>query len=91
MDGEKGSIDFVGNRTECALLVMLKNWGEDYKLVRELNHDKIIEIFGFSSERKMASVLVRKSTGYRLYSKVTMLLLSYFANSIMLLKQDIVI
>jgi hypothetical protein len=26
---------FVGNRTECALLMMLGKWGIDYKVVRE--------------------------------------------------------
>lgn len=28
-------IDFVGNRTECALLMLIKNWGCDYASVRE--------------------------------------------------------
>ena len=41
MEGEKGTIEFVGNRTECALLVMLQKWGEDYRAIRDLNHDKV--------------------------------------------------
>ncbi|GAB4816684.1 hypothetical protein N2152v2_003730 [Parachlorella kessleri] len=69
VEGEKGSVEFVGNRTECALLVMIQKWGEDYKAVRDLYHDKIAEVYGFSSERKMASVLVRNGSGYRLYVK----------------------
>ena len=70
MEGEKGTVEFVGNRTECALLVMIQKWGVDYKAVRDLNHDKVAEVYGFSSERKMASVLVRNDGGYRLYVKV---------------------
>jgi hypothetical protein len=27
-------IEFVGNRTECALLMLTKKWGVDYKQVR---------------------------------------------------------
>ena len=26
--------DFVGNRTDCALLVLMKKWGKDYRTVR---------------------------------------------------------
>ena len=39
MDPNNGKIDFVGNRTECALLVMTRNWGQDYKALRDLHHD----------------------------------------------------
>lgn len=70
MDSEKGTVDFVGNRTECALLVMARKWGQDYKALRDLHSDKVEEVYGFSSERKMASVLVRTAAGYRLYNKV---------------------
>lgn len=30
-------IEFVGNRTECALLMLTKKWGIDYKQVRALH------------------------------------------------------
>ena len=30
-----GVVDFVGNRTECALLVMLRKLGVDYDRVRQ--------------------------------------------------------
>ncbi len=70
VENEKGVIDFVGNRTECALLVMIQKWGEDYRAARELYHDKVAEVYGFSSERKMASVLVKNAACYRLHVKV---------------------
>jgi Ca2+-transporting ATPase len=60
----------VGNRTECALLMMVRGWGRDYKEMRDLHHSKIVEIYNFSSERKMASVLVQHASGrLRLYNK----------------------
>lgn len=38
-DEKTGKIDFVGNRTECALLLMLqKVWGQDYKAMRDMHH-----------------------------------------------------
>lgn len=62
--------DFVGNRTECALLMMARSWGQDYRELRELHHSKIVEVYNFSSERKMASVLVQHPSGkLRLYNK----------------------
>lgn len=42
VDTDKSRIEFVGNRTECALLVMGRNWGQDYKALRDLHHDKIV-------------------------------------------------
>jgi Ca2+-transporting ATPase len=68
--GAATKVDFVGNRTECALLVMARNWGQDYRALRDINHDKTVEVYGFSSERKMASVLVKRPGGkLRLYNK----------------------
>lgn len=65
------SVEFVGNRTECALLLMLRGWGHDYKGIREHHRAAVQKVYTFSSATKMASVLV--STGddsYRLYVKV---------------------
>ena len=64
------SVDFVGNRTECALLMMLREWGIGYKSLRDSAQDNVEHIYGFSSERKMASVLIRTGSGLRLYNKV---------------------
>jgi Ca2+-transporting ATPase len=69
-----GSVGFVGSRTECALLLMAtREWGGDYRSRRALAADRIAEVYGFTSERKMASVLVRRDAadggGLRLYNK----------------------
>ncbi|DBB05302.1 TPA: hypothetical protein ACH3X3_010532 [Trebouxia sp. C0006] len=64
------SVEFVGNRTECALLLMLRGWGHDYKGIRDQHRAAVQKVYTFSSATKMASVLV--STGddsYRLYVK----------------------
>jgi Ca2+-transporting ATPase len=73
-------LEFVGNRTECALLALaLRKWGVDYKPLRNEAEERgdIVKLYGFSSAKKMASVLVRqrdatagKPTGMlRLYNK----------------------
>lgn len=68
-ENEDGTVGFVGNRTECALLIMLRSWGVSYRDVRDLHHAQVEHIYGFTSERKMASVLVKTAKGYRLYNK----------------------
>jgi hypothetical protein len=35
VDHDDGEVEFVGNRTECALLVLGRKWGGDYKAERE--------------------------------------------------------
>lgn len=70
-ESETGQIGFVGNRTECALLLMVKSWGKSYRDTRDIEHPNVKEVYGFTSERKMASVLVANSDGksFRLYNK----------------------
>ena len=62
---EKGVVGFVGNRTECALLVMLKAWDVDYAVLREEYQQtgRLVQVFGFTSDRKMASVIVAPESG----------------------------
>ncbi|KAG2501673.1 hypothetical protein HYH03_000176 [Edaphochlamys debaryana] len=70
VDQENGTVDFVGNRTECALLILLRKLGIDYKACREQRESDQIKLYGFSSARKMASVLLREKSGdLKLYNK----------------------
>eukprot|EP00879_Flechtneria_rotunda_P003828 GHRR01004068.1.p1 GENE.GHRR01004068.1~~GHRR01004068.1.p1 ORF type:complete len:993 (+),score=315.28 GHRR01004068.1:1703-4681(+) len=63
-------VEFVGNRTECALLMLSKKWGIDYKQIREEYKDRIVEVYAFTSAKKMASVLIRRDDKtLRLYNK----------------------
>jgi Ca2+-transporting ATPase len=62
-------LDFVGNRTECALIMMLKNWGCDYTKVRDEYSASLFKMFGFSSTKKMASATVKFSDKFRHYNK----------------------
>ncbi len=66
------SVEFVGNRTECALLLMLRGWGLDYKAIRDNHRAAVQKVYTFSSATKMASVLVSSGDdAYRLYVKVS--------------------
>lgn len=71
VENENGTVGFVGNRTECALLLMVRSWGDDYREIRDLEHVNTLQVYGFTSERKMASVLVKSKDGntLRLYNK----------------------
>jgi ABC-type nickel/cobalt efflux system permease component RcnA len=37
---------FVGNRTECALLMLLRKWGIDYKQVHEAHEKSLFRVGG---------------------------------------------
>ncbi|CAG9461436.1 unnamed protein product [Pedinophyceae sp. YPF-701] len=64
---DDGIIDFVGNRTECALLVLLRKLGFDYEKMRK---DFPLErLYGFSSAKKMAACLLKTDASLRLYNK----------------------
>lgn len=69
IEHDKDHVDFVGNRTECALLMMLRKWEMSYKDLRTKHEPRVANLYGFSSAKKMASVLVRTDEGYRLYNK----------------------
>lgn len=64
-----GQVETIGNPTESALLLWLRDQGYDYRLLRE--QTKIDEQLTFSTERKYMATLVRSaSTGNRtLYVK----------------------
>lgn len=64
-------IGFVGNRTECALLMLLRAWDADYTVIREKYAPMVEKLWDFDSAKKMASVLIRTSDGYRLYNKAS--------------------
>ncbi|MEW5311473.1 MAG: hypothetical protein WDW38_003186 [Sanguina aurantia] len=59
IDQPNGSVEFVGNRTECALLMLLRVWKMDYAEVRKAWAARVVGVYGFSSLKKMSSVLVR--------------------------------
>uniref|UniRef100_A0A383WGV1 Calcium-transporting ATPase n=1 Tax=Tetradesmus obliquus TaxID=3088 RepID=A0A383WGV1_TETOB len=77
IEHSKDLVDFVGNRTECALLMLSRKWGSDYKALRDTHQPKIEQRLGkalrdthqpkieqmyqFTSAKKMASVLLRTS------------------------------
>jgi Ca2+ transporting ATPase len=60
----------VGNKTECALLGLVQNWGGSYDEIRkQIPEDKLAKVYTFNSARKMMSTVVQREDGYRVYTK----------------------
>nr|CAB3224470.1 plasma membrane calcium-transporting ATPase 3 [Phallusia mammillata] len=61
----------VGNKTECALLGMVRDIGREYESVRkEITEEKLFKVYTFNSVRKSMSTVVQNEDGsYRLYTK----------------------
>jgi magnesium-transporting ATPase (P-type) len=73
IEHDANAVEFVGNRTECALLMLLRSWGLSYEALRNEHKASLFKVYNFSSERKMASVILRTASGLRLYNKVSSL------------------
>jgi Ca2+-transporting ATPase len=57
---ENGKIDFVGSKTECALLEFAKLFGVDYKDIRSAI--KPAKVYPFASERKTMTTIIKLSS-----------------------------
>lgn len=72
-DGGKERLEFVGNKTECALLEYMATQMEvNYEEIRKKHKKNIAKLYPFSSERKMMSTAIRTEEGdakYILYCK----------------------
>ena len=68
-DPETGEVDFIGSKTEAALLRFAKGLGwKDYREVRE--SAEIVHMVPFSSERKAMGAVIKLPDGrYRFYVK----------------------
>ena len=44
IEHDKDTIEFVGNRTECALLMLQRKWLISYKDVRSMNAERIVQV-----------------------------------------------
>jgi len=54
----------IGNKTEGALILMIKNWGFDYEDVRKKSFDEDKDkIFAFNSAKKRSTAVVHKQDG----------------------------
>src|SRR5688572_2673722 len=63
----EGMEQYVDNPTECALLSMVSTWGVDWKGRRA--EAEIVHQFGFTSDRKRMSTLVKAEDGHLLLVK----------------------
>ncbi|KZS94160.1 calcium-translocating P-type ATPase [Sistotremastrum niveocremeum HHB9708] len=68
-DAETGKVEFVGSKTETALLQFAKDLGwENYKTARD--RVEVVQMIPFSSERKAMGVVIKTPQGkWRLYLK----------------------
>ncbi len=65
---EEGSWSFIGNPTECSLLVAAHKAGTDYQKLRR--DADVVRVFPFSSQNKDMSTIVREENGKMiLYTK----------------------
>lgn len=67
IDIENNSYTFIGNPTECALLVAADKAGRDYRAVRRAFG--VAHVYPFSSETKNMTTVVRGESGYVAFSK----------------------
>ena len=58
-----------GNKTDCALIEMIDNWGYSLSLYRP--SDRILRTIPFNSDRKMMCTVIinQSSAGYRVFVK----------------------
>jgi P-type Ca2+ transporter type 2B len=61
--------DQMGNKTECALLQFIFDFGFNYAEIRNERKSDIVEIFPFNSTKKMSSCIIKSGTELRLHVK----------------------
>ncbi|CAF2314056.1 unnamed protein product [Rotaria sp. Silwood2] len=60
----------IGNKTECALLDLVRKWGGSYDRIRQdIPEEKLVKVYTFNSARKMMSTIIQRDDGYRVYTK----------------------
>ncbi len=64
---ENNSYTFIGNPTECALLVAANKAGQDYRQIRRSYG--LVHVYPFSSETKNMTTVVHGREGYIVYTK----------------------
>lgn len=64
---ENNTYTFIGNPTECALLVAANKAGQDYLKVRRSYG--LVHVYPFSSDTKNMTTVVHNQNGYSVYTK----------------------
>ena len=64
---ENNTYTFIGNPTECALLVAANKAGQDYLKKRQMFG--LVHVYPFSSETKNMTTVVHSKDGYAVYTK----------------------
>ncbi|KAG9302148.1 hypothetical protein G9A89_020582 [Geosiphon pyriformis] len=68
---ENDKVDFIGSKTECAMLGFSKDLGVDYREIR--NSLEVVKVYPFASKKKSMTTVVKISSSdnaeYRIYVK----------------------
>ncbi|KAH7819773.1 P-type ATPase (P-ATPase) Superfamily Protein [Monocercomonoides exilis] len=67
LKGEGNNVQYLGNVTECAMLLFARQLGFDYDQIRADN--TTVQAFPFSSEKKRMTVITDKKDNYRVFTK----------------------
>lgn len=59
LEERSGRIEYIGGRTECALLMLVRDLGLNYETFRKVLKKSIVHIFPFTSKKKRMSTLIR--------------------------------
>ncbi|KAH7825098.1 P-type ATPase (P-ATPase) Superfamily Protein [Monocercomonoides exilis] len=77
--------EYLGNVTECALLLFIHEQGTDYKVIR--HNEKLVQTYPFSSDKKRMTVITDKGDNYRIFTKGASEIVSGLCNK-MIVKAD---
>ncbi|CAG8516926.1 1947_t:CDS:10 [Dentiscutata erythropus] len=66
---EKGQLNFVGSKTECALLAFCKDFGVDYRELK--SQAKQVKVYPFASSRKSMTIIIRLPSAGTSHSKAS--------------------
>jgi len=64
----RGKVEYVGSKTEGALIKLCKVFGSQYEPIRK-QYSPYYKLYPFSSARKAMSTVIKTEKSYRLYSK----------------------
>ena len=81
---ETNRVEYQGNKTECALLLMCQDLDFDYIACRRSfnNRNALPQLYSFSSSRKRMSIFAELENGtFRLYTKVLSVVFFFFLSS----------
>ena len=92
---DKGVVQFIGSKTENALIDWTRKLGQpDFNQVRNNASSRIVQVFPFSSERKSMTTIVKEYVGaekkvvYRVFTKGASEIVLKFCKNVAIVSKD---